>query len=153
MKIVHFKKFISCRLWLSLFLIMTTLLSRYHDLYIVAVSYGSARTVTVIFFFFFQRKTPRYSTSGLNSFTRFEERQWLTTWHDTVSNPSRTYWTNEDKVFTTLIRPEEKKVQLAAFTTDLGYFFMLSELHQCARDQEMLLGRLSWKSIEELFSS
>ena len=32
---------------------MTTLLSRYHDLYIVAVSYGSARTVTVIFFFFF----------------------------------------------------------------------------------------------------
>ena len=33
----------------------------------------------------------------------------------------------------------------------LGYFnpiFRLSELHQC--DQEMLLGRFSWKSIEEL---
>ena len=36
----------------------------------------------------------------------------------------------------------------------LGYFnhiFRLSELHQC--DQEMLLGRFSWKSIEELFFS
>ena len=36
----------------------------------------------------------------------------------------------------------------------LGYFnhtFRLSELHQC--DQEMLIGRLSWKFIEELFFS
>ena len=33
----------------------------------------------------------------------------------------------------------------------LGLLFRLSEVHQC--DQEMLLGRFSWKSIEELFFS
>ena len=41
-----------------------------------------------------------------------------------------------------------------ALQKHLGYFnpiFRLSELHQC--DQEMLLGRFSWKSIEELFFS
>ena len=50
---------------MSLFLIMTTLLSRYHDLYIVAVSYGSARTVTVIFFLLFNVKRRAIAHRGL----------------------------------------------------------------------------------------
>ena len=57
--------------------------------------------------------------TGFTSFTRSEERKWLTMRHDTVSNPLalRTFRDYTEsmkaKLLTTLIRPEgKKKVQL-----------------------------------------
>ena len=54
--------------------------------------------------------------TGFTSFTQSEERKWLTTRHDTVSNPLRTFRdyteSTKAKLLTTLIRPEGKKVQL-----------------------------------------
>ena len=54
--------------------------------------------------------------TGFTSFTRSEERKWLTMRHDTISNPLRTCRDYTEptnaKLLTTLIRAEKKKVQL-----------------------------------------
>ena len=62
---------------------------------------------------YFEGSRGSCSCTGLCSFTRSEERKWLTTWHETISKPSRTYGDYRTKLFTIYIRPEEKKkVQL-----------------------------------------